>query len=60
MVLCDIERIYAQRQLIDIFRRRDTINALNHPNPLLVPASTLLRREALPDAGGFDEALRTA
>lgn len=66
MVLCDTGRIYAQRQLIDIFRRRDTIREdgwimpwIIH-NPLLVRASALLRREVLPDVGGIDEALRSA
>lgn len=66
MVLCDIERIYAERQLIDIFRRKGKIREddlvmpwiIHHPLP--APASALLRREVLSDVGDFDEALHTA
>jgi glycosyltransferase involved in cell wall biosynthesis len=66
MVLCDVERIDAQRQAIDIFHRRDVIRedgwALHWiiHNPALAPASAILRREVFADVGGFDESLRTA
>jgi glycosyltransferase involved in cell wall biosynthesis len=66
MVLCDVERIDAQRQVIDIFHRRDVIREdgwalrwIIH-NPALAPASAILRREVFEDVGGFDESLRTA
>ena len=66
MVLCDVERIDAQRQVIDIFHRRDVIREdgwalrwIIH-NPALAPASAILRREVFEDLGGFDESLRTA
>lgn len=66
MVLCDVERIDAQRQVIDIFHRREVIREdgwalrwIIH-NPALAPASAILRREVFEDVGGFDESLRTA
>ena len=66
MVLCDVERVDSQHQLVDVFRRRDTIQEdgwvlrwIIH-NPALAPASALLRREVVVDVGGFDETLRTA
>lgn len=66
MVLCDVERIDAQRQVIDIFHRREVIREdgwalrwIIH-NPALAPASAILRREVFADVGGFDESLRTA
>jgi GT2 family glycosyltransferase len=66
MVLCDVERIDAQRQVIDIFHRREVIREdgwalrwIIH-NPALAPASAILRREVFEDVGGFDEHLRTA
>ncbi len=66
MVLCDVERIDAQRQVIDIFHRREVIREdgwalrwIIH-NPALAPASAILRREVFADVGGFDERLRTA
>jgi glycosyltransferase involved in cell wall biosynthesis len=66
MVLCDVERVDSDHRLIDVFRRRDTIPEdgwilrwIIH-NPALAPASALLRREVIADAGGFDTGLRTA
>lgn len=66
MVLCDVERIDAQRNVIDIFHRRDVIREdgwalrwIIH-NPALAPASAILRREVFAEVGGFDESLRTA
>lgn len=66
MVLCDVERIDAQRRVIDIFHRREVIREdgwalrwIIH-NPALAPASAVLRREVFADIGGFDESLRTA
>ncbi len=66
MVVCDIEMVDADLQVIGIYRRRDVIRedgwALRWAlvNPALAPASTLMRREVYEDIGGFDETLRTA
>jgi len=66
MVVCDIEMVDADLQVIGHYIRRDVIRedgwalrwALS--NPALAPASTLLRRGVYEDIGGFDESLRTA
>lgn len=66
MVVCDIEMVDADLQVIGIYRRREVIRedgwALRWAlaNPALAPASTLVRREVYEDIGGFDESLRTA
>lgn len=66
MVLCDVARVDAAGQPIDIFRRREVIAhdgwALAEllMNPALAPASAMFRREVYQDIGGFDTALRTA
>jgi glycosyltransferase involved in cell wall biosynthesis len=66
MVVCDIEMVDGELQVIGIYRRRDVIRedgwALRWAlaNPALAPASTLMRREVYEDIGGFDESLRTA
>ncbi len=66
MVVCDVERIDGEYRHIDVFHRRDVIREdgwalrwLLH-NPALIPASVMLRREVVEQAGGFDETLRTA
>lgn len=66
MVLCDVERIDAARQPIDVFRRRDVIDRDGWvlgkvlQDPALAPVSAMFRREVFADVGGFDEALATA
>lgn len=66
MVLCDVERVDDDHELIDVFRRRDVIKEDGWAfrwiiqNPSLVPASAMFRREVFEDVGGFDEGLRTA
>jgi glycosyltransferase involved in cell wall biosynthesis len=66
MVLCDVIRMTAQHEHIDVFRRRDFIPRDGWvlpwvlANPALAPASAMFRREVLDTVGGFDESLRTA
>ncbi|MBP3985873.1 glycosyltransferase family 2 protein [Pseudoxanthomonas helianthi] len=66
MALCDVQRVDAAGNAIDILRRRDTIRedgpALRWVihNPALAPASAMFLREVFEDIGGFDESLRTA
>ena len=66
MVVCDVERVGPDGAPIDVFRRRDVtprdgwVLGELLPNPALVPASAMLRREVYEDVGGFDPALRTA
>ena len=66
MVLCDVERIDADRRPIDVFRRRDVIPedgwVLGRvlQDPALAPVSAMFRREVFADIGGFDESLATA
>lgn len=66
MVLCDVERVDAHGQRIDIFHRREVIREDGRVlhwvihNPALAPASAIFRSEVFADVGGFDEQLRTA
>jgi glycosyltransferase involved in cell wall biosynthesis len=66
MVLCDVERIDAERKPIDLLGRRTIIPedgwVLKYvlDNPALAPVSAMFRREVYADIGGFDESLRTA
>lgn len=66
MVLCDVQRVDGEQQDIDVLERRKIIPEdgwalrwIMH-DPVLVPASVLMRREVFEDTGGFDEKLRTA
>ena len=66
MVLCDVERIDAERRRIDFLGRRAILPrdgwvlAEVLANPALAPVSAMFRREVHADVGGFDESLRTA
>jgi glycosyltransferase involved in cell wall biosynthesis len=66
MVLCDVMRVTREGQPIDVMRRREFIPEDGMVlrwvlrNPSLVPASIMLRREALEEVGGFNPSLRTA
>ena len=66
MVLCDVERIDAERRRIDFLGRRAILPedgwvlAEVLANPALAPVSAMFRREVYADVGGFDESLRTA
>ena len=66
MVLCDVERIDAERRTIDFLGRRAILPedgwVLDRVllNPALAPVSAMFRREVFADVGGFDESLRTA
>lgn len=66
MVLCDVDRIDAERRPIDVFRRRDVIRedgwvlGMVLQDPALAPVSAMFRREVFADVGGFDESLATA
>lgn len=66
MVVCDVTRVDRHEREIDVLQRRRIMPEdgwalpwIIH-DPVLVPASVMLRREVLDDVGGFDEALRTA
>lgn len=66
MVLCDVQRIDGERRDIDVLSRRAIIREdgwilrwIIH-DPMLVPASVLMRREVFEKTGGFDESLKTA
>ena len=66
MVVCDVLRVDPQGQGIDVLRRRTimphdgwVLPWIMH-QPMLVPASVMLRREVVEDVGGFDESLTTA
>ena len=66
MVLCDVERIDADRRTIDFLGRRAILPEDGWvlprvlANPALAPVSAMFRREVFEDVGGFDESLRTA
>ncbi len=66
MVLCDVERIDAERRTIDFLGRRAILPEDGWvlpqvlANPALAPVSAMFRREVFEDIGGFDESLRTA
>lgn len=66
MVLCDVERIDAERRRIDFLGRRAILPEDGWvlpwvlANPALAPVSAMFRREVYEDVGGFDESLRTA
>lgn len=66
MVLTDVRRVDAKRQMIDVFRRRDVIPKDGDVlfdillNPALAPASAMFRTDVFERVGGFDESLRTA
>jgi len=66
MVLCEVERIDAERRRIDFLGRRAILPrdgwvlAEVLANPALAPVSAMFRREVHADVGGFDESLRTA
>ena len=66
MVLCDVERIDAERRTIDFLGRRAILPEDGWvlprvlANPALAPVSAMFRREVFEDIGGFDETLRTA
>jgi glycosyltransferase involved in cell wall biosynthesis len=66
MVLCDVERIDAERRTIDFLGRRAILPEDGWvlpwvlANPALAPVSAMFRREVYEDVGGFDESLRTA
>lgn len=66
MVVCDVLRVDPQGCEIDVLRRRAIMRRdgwvlpwIMH-QPVLVPASVMLRREVVDDVGGFDESLATA
>jgi glycosyltransferase involved in cell wall biosynthesis len=66
MVLCDVERIDAERRRIDFLGRRAILPQDGWvlpqvlANPALAPVSAMFRREVYDDIGGFDESLGTA
>lgn len=66
MVVCDVTRVDRHDHDIDVLQRRRILPEdgwasrwIMH-DPVLVPASVMLRREVLDDVGGFDETLATA
>lgn len=66
MVVCDVARVDRHDRDIDVLQRRRILPEdgwasrwIMH-DPVLVPASVMLRREVLDDVGGFDETLVTA
>lgn len=66
LVLCDVLRVDADGNHVNIFHRREVLRedgwALRWLllNPSLVPASTMFRHEVFETCGGFDPSLRTA
>jgi glycosyltransferase involved in cell wall biosynthesis len=65
MVLCDVQRVAADGQAIDVLSRRRALPedgmVLRHlvRDAALVPASVMIRREVYESVGGFDETLAT-
>ena len=66
MVVCDVARVDRHGRDIDVLHRRRiqpedgwASRWIMH-DPVLVPASVMLRREVVDDVGGFDETLATA